>query len=141
MDSKIHFGSREHGKHKTLLEFYRSLINLRKEISSLSHLSKTMMEVKAYEETPALVIQRRSREDQVCGVFNFSENSAEVKVLVEKGVWQKVFDSSSNEWDGPGGSMPESIQSSGSEIPVELNSHSFLLYRSSAGKGSGPEEA
>jgi hypothetical protein len=98
------------------------------------------MEVKAYEETPALVIQRRSGEDQVCGVFNFSENSAEVKVLIEKGIWQKVFDSSSNEWDGPGGSTPEYIQFGGSEISIKINSHSFVLYRSSDRKGSGVEE-
>jgi len=140
IDSKILLGTRENGKHKILFEFYRRLIILRKEISSLSHLSKTGMEVKAYKEIPALVIRRRYGEDQVCAVFNFSENLAEVKVVIEKGFWQKVFDSSSNEWDGPGSSSPKYMRSSGSEISMKLNSHSFVLYRSSDRKGSGVEE-
>jgi maltooligosyltrehalose trehalohydrolase len=128
-DSKIHLDLHEHGKHKILFELYRTLIKLRKEISSLSHLSKTGIEVEAYEEIPALMIRRRYGEDQICGFFNFSETPKGVKILIEKGDWQKVFDSSSNQWEGPGSSLPESIQSNGSEVYLSLEAYGFVLYR------------
>ncbi len=129
LESKIHLGLHEHEKHKILFELYRRLIKLRKEIPSLSHLNKKGMEVKTYKEIPALMIRRRYGEDQICSFFNFSERPAGVKILIEKGVWQKVFDSSSNEWEGPGSSLPESIQSDGSEVFLSLEAYGFLLYR------------
>jgi maltooligosyltrehalose trehalohydrolase len=129
LGSKIHLGLHEHGKHKVLFELYRALIKLRQEISSLSHLSKTGIEVMVYKEIPALMIRRRYGEDRVFGLFNFSEKPGGVRILIEKGVWQKVFDSSLNEWDGPGSSLPESIQSNGSEVYLNLEAYGFVLYR------------
>ena len=128
LDSKIHLDLYEHGKHKILFELHKTLLKLRKEISSLSHLSKTGTEVKAFEEIPALMIRRRYEKDQVCGLFNFSERPGAVEILIEKGVWQKVFDSSSNEWEGPGSSLPESIQSNGSKVYLSLEAYGSVLY-------------
>jgi maltooligosyltrehalose trehalohydrolase len=139
--SKVNFDLYGHGKHKILLDFYKVLISLRKQVPSLFHLNKTGMEVKAIESSHVVSVLRRYEDDRTCSIFNFDKRPVRVKILIQNGYWKKLLDSSSEEWNGPGSAVQESIQSIGSEISIDLNSHSFLLYRSSAGKGLGPEEA
>jgi maltooligosyltrehalose trehalohydrolase len=139
--SKVDFDLYGHGKHKILLDFYKVLITLRKQIPSLFHLNKTGMEVKVIEGSHAVSVLRRYEDDRTCSIFNFDSRPVGVKIFIENGDWKKLLDSSSEEWNGPGSSMPQSIQSIGSEISIDLNPHSFLLYRSSAGKGLSLEGA
>jgi maltooligosyltrehalose trehalohydrolase len=139
--SKVDFDLYGHGKHKILLDFYKVLITLRKQIPSLFHLNKTGMEVKVIEGSHAVSVLRRYEDDRTCSIFNFDSRPVGVKIFIENGYWKKLLDSSSEEWNGPGSSMPQSIQSIGSEISIDLNPHSFLLYRSSAGKGLSLEGA
>jgi len=127
--SKIHLDLRLQGKHKILFELYRTLVKYRKKIPSLSHLSKKEMEVEAGKKSPLLMMRRRYREDRLCGIFNFSEKPSEDSFLMEKGIWQRVLDSSSNEWGGPGSFLPESFASDGSEVGLRLQGYSFVLYR------------
>jgi len=127
--SKIHLDLHRHGRHKILFELYQTLVKYRKEIPSLSQLSKTEMEVEASKERPLFVMRRRHRKDKVCAIFNFFEKPAEGRLLAERGIWKRVLDSSSNEWGGPGSSLPESIQSHGSEVRLTLQGYSFALYR------------
>jgi maltooligosyltrehalose trehalohydrolase len=127
--SKIRLDLHRHGKHKTLFEFYRTLIKYRKEIPSLSHLSKIGTEIRACEIAPVLTMRRTYGEDRICGIFNFSENPAEINLFIKQGGWQKIFDSSSNEWEGPGSSLPESFRSGGEKLPFKMSSFSFALYR------------
>ena len=127
--SRIHLDLHRYGKHRILFKLYGALIKLRKEIPSLSHLSKIELDVEACEESPLLMMRRGYGEDRVYGVFNFFENPAEDKILMEKGIWQKVLDSSSNEWGGQGSLLPEFIPPCGSEVRLSLRGYSFVLYR------------
>jgi hypothetical protein len=67
--------------------------------------------------------------DRVICIFNLNDKDIEIEPLIDKGLWQRVLDSSSSEWGGPGSPAPESIQSSGSKVSLKLNSYSFVLYR------------
>ena len=127
--SKIHLDLHRDEKQKILFELYRTLLRYRKQIPSLSHLSKREMGVEVCKERPLLVMLRRYGKDRVCGIFNFSEKPAESRFPMEKGIWQRVLDSASNEWGGPRSSLPESILSTGLEVPMSLQGHSFALYR------------
>jgi maltooligosyltrehalose trehalohydrolase len=127
--SRIHLDLRRHGRHKILFKLYGALIKLRKEIPALSHLSKTELEVEICEEPPLLVMRRGYGEDRVYGIFNFFEKPAEGKIFMRKGMWQKVFDSSSDEWGGQASLLPEFIPSHGSEVRLGLQGYSFVLYR------------
>ncbi len=127
--SKIRVDLHRHGKHKILFELYRTIMKYRKEIPSLSHLSKKGMEAQVFGEALTLMMMRRSGEDRICSIFNFSENPVEVDTFIEKGLWQKMLDSSSKEWEGTGSSLPESFRSAGEEVSFKMNSLSFALYR------------
>jgi len=127
--SKMHLDLHRQEKHKILFDFYRDLINLRKKTPSLSHSSKAGMEIATGGEKPTLFMLRKFKEDQAFCLLNFDEKPQRITFLLSQGLWQKVFDSSSAEWDGPGCSTPDSISSSGSEICLDMAACSFVLYR------------
>ena len=127
--SKIHTDLRRKGKHEILLNYYKNLILLRKQIPALSHPSKPGLEVGTGTKKSWLLMKRSHKEDRVYGLFNFSENPVAVPVSIAPGVWRKALDSSSTEWMGPGISAPEYILSSGSEVCLEVGAHSLVLYR------------
>ncbi len=134
--SKIHLDLHRRGPHKILFEYYKSLIVLRKEVPALAHLSKKGLEIKAAAEKLLLFMIRRYQEVQVACFFNISEKPQEIQATLEQGVWRKQLDSSSTEWNGPGGLAPASIRSSSSEVCFEMRPSSVVLYRNSKSRPS-----
>jgi maltooligosyltrehalose trehalohydrolase len=127
--SKIHLDQRQNGKHKSLFDFYKRLIKLRKEVPPLSCLDRKSMQVRAFEREKAIFIKREYGEDRVIGVFNFNDKPIKIETNIEKGSWQKIFSSTSEEWDGMGALVPQSILSSGSKVIFVLDTYAFALYR------------
>jgi maltooligosyltrehalose trehalohydrolase len=130
--SRVKLDQHKNGRHKVLFGFYKNLIRLRKEDLALSHLSKTGMEIKTFSGGDVILMEREYDLDRVICIFNLNDKDIEIEPLIAKGLWQRVLDSSSSEWGGPGSPAPESIPSGGSKVCLKLNSFSFVLY-----KGSG----
>jgi maltooligosyltrehalose trehalohydrolase len=135
MQSKICLNLRHQVIHRLLLDFYRNLIRIRKEIPSLQHMSKKGMEVRGLEQQRVVWMLRTSPEDQTCCLFSFNDTPAEIDIPFGEGNWQKALDSSSAEWGGPGGTPPEFIRSDGSTVPILLAPWSVILYRRSDKRG------
>lgn len=129
--SKLRLDLRRQENHKILLNYYQTLILLRKQIPALSHPSKIGLEIKTDADKSRLFMGRGYKDDRVYGLFNFSKNPVADPISFEPGVWQKVLDSSATEWMGPGSSAPESIRSSGSEVCFGLGAYNLVLYRKS----------
>jgi len=129
LNSKIHPDLRHNEKHKILFEFYKTLIRLRKEIPSLSVYDKKEIEIKAFEKEKVILIKRKCEEDRTVCLFNFNDKPIKVETVIEKGSWEKVFASASEEWGGMGALVPESILSSGSEVIFVLDAYAFAIYR------------
>jgi maltooligosyltrehalose trehalohydrolase len=127
--SKIDLDLRHHERHRTLLEFYRTVIQLRKEIPSLSSLDKQGMKIEAFERDKAILMKRQRGEDQVIGVFNFGNKPIRIETTIERGTWQRVIGSACEEWEGTGALAPDSIVSSGSEMILVLDAYAFALYK------------
>jgi maltooligosyltrehalose trehalohydrolase len=127
--SKINLELHHEEIHKILFEFYGTLITLRKEIPALSHVDKKNLETVACEREKVLLIKRQWREDQVVAVFNFNDEPVQFMAALEKGEWEKVFSSASEEWGGQGPLVPETVSSSGSEVMFVLDTYAFALYR------------
>ena len=132
--SKIQLDRGENGKHKVLLAFYKTLIRLRKELSSLSRLSKRGLKVRALEKSPAILMRRKDGCHRVICIFNFDQGTIAIEPFIEKGLWRKRLDSSCDEWGGLGSSAPKSILSRGFKVPFKLNPFSFVLYECSGEK-------
>jgi maltooligosyltrehalose trehalohydrolase len=129
LNSKISIELHREGRHNILFKFYKELIRLRKEVPALSNLNKENMEVKGFEEQMALVVRRWFKDDVVLCIYNFDEKDVRIKLMIPEGVWKKILDSSSEEWEGSGGLSEEKIESHGSEALISIKPHSFLLYR------------
>jgi hypothetical protein len=77
------------------------------------------------------VIRREYEEDRVIGLFNFNDKPIKIQTVIEKGCWQKIIGSASEEWGGLGTLVPESILSNRSEVIFVIDAYAFVLYRQS----------
>jgi len=87
--------------------------------------------VKALGKSHTIFMKRQYTQDRVICIFNLNDKDIEIEPFIDKGLWQRVLDSSSSEWGGPGSPAPESIPSGGTKVSLKINSFSFVLYRGS----------
>jgi maltooligosyltrehalose trehalohydrolase len=113
--SKIDWEKRNKGSHNVLLNYYKKLIKLRKEIPALSNLDKDNVEVWGLEKEK-VVFMRRWDDEQVThvfSIFNLNESNLDIHSQFPDGRWKKLIDSSEEKWNGPGSLIPEIIESGG----------------------------
>jgi len=125
LQSKLRWEKRTEGKHKVLLDFYRRLIQLRREIPALASLDKNSLEVSGTEEERLIFLRRWHNKNQVFCIMNFNKKGMAFPISVPNGRWKKVIDSSEERWRGPGSLMPEIVED-GRELTIK--SLSFALY-------------
>lgn len=128
LNSKINIKLHQHGKHNVLFKFYKELIRLRKEIPVLCNLIKEDMEVKDFEEEKALFVRRWFKGDEVFSLYNFNEKDIKIKLMLPEGTWERILDSSSEDWGGSGVLSEQRIESYGSEIYISIKPYSFVFY-------------
>ncbi len=124
--SKLDWGKRNEGAHKNLLDFYRELVRLRKEIPALARLDKNFMDVTSLEAEPLIFLRRWTEASHVLIILNFNKTSASFSGNIPEGRWQKLLDSSDEAWNGPGPSMPYTLDRNQSFI---IMPQSVVLYR------------
>jgi len=125
--AKLNHNLRKEGQHRVLLEFYKELIRLRKEIPALAHLSKDNLEAKGFDECKLLFLRRWSEANEVVIVFNFNQDCTSVTLTVPAGRWHKRLDSAEEQWQGKGSNIPERLNSKG-EVSLNLSPWAFALF-------------
>lgn len=118
-------GLRQKEPNRTLVEFYRELIRLRRTLPGLAQPSKERMEVSAFEQEKILQVRRWSEKGEVLMVSNFSDQHQSVALKIPTGDWRKLLDSAEARWHGPGSSVPEVLNSS---VELSLPANSFSLF-------------
>lgn len=126
--SRLNWEKRAEGHHKVLLEFYKTLIRLRREIPALKALSRRRLDVHGLENGKILYVRRWCEGSEVVCLFSFNskEVSLQAAEISFEGEWQKILDSSHEKWRGPGTSLPEKIRSP--EVLV-MRPHGLAVYR------------
>jgi maltooligosyltrehalose trehalohydrolase len=102
---------------------------LRKEIPSLSCRDKKGIRIEAFEKEKAILMKREVGEDRTIVLFNFNDKSVRIETTIEKGIWQRIVASASEEWGGMGSVTPDAVPSSGSQVSIPLDSYCLVLYR------------
>ena len=123
--SKLNWNSLKVDYHKTMFNFYKKLIGLRKSIPALILKDRKKMEVSKTGENLILLI-RCSEKNEVLAFFNFSDGTGEIDYSIENKRSKIIFDSSAKEWNGSRESMPETDESE--TINFNINPNSFMLF-------------
>lgn len=125
--ARLNHNLRKEGQHQVLFEFYRELIQLRREIPALAHLSKETLEVIADEKKKLLLLRRWHGEDEAILLFNFGDSQVSFPFPIPAGRWHKRLDSADQKWWGKGSSVPQQLDSDGKVI-LSLNPKNFSLF-------------
>jgi maltooligosyltrehalose trehalohydrolase len=128
--SKLHWNLREEGQHRVLLDFYKELLRLRREIPALINLDMNSQEVQFFAEQKALFVRRWHDKGEVFAAFCFAEEPASIDLPVPQGRWARKFDSADSQWGGKGSDAPERLDSN-AKLTLHLQPSSMLLYERS----------
>jgi maltooligosyltrehalose trehalohydrolase len=101
-----------------LLEYYRKLILLRREIPALAKLDKNTLEVTGNENQRTILLRRWHQAGQIFCVMNFNTDPVQISANLPPGNWPKLIDSADKFWGGAGSSLPGTL-STGQEFTIE----------------------
>lgn len=123
--STLDWEKQQKEKHKTLYQFYQSLINLRRQIPALAQRKERNLEVETDTEKNLLKVTRYYKNSKIMYWVNFDANSIIFDFKPTQENWHKQLDSSDEKWLGKGAKMPKDLsQSSSLEIPA----YSIVVY-------------
>jgi maltooligosyltrehalose trehalohydrolase len=128
LHSKLDQTLRHQEPHRTLLEFYREAIKLRRNLPSLSECSREHMQVHSFEVEGVLQVRRWSKGGQALVLANFSDEPRTLSCDIAAGKWHQVLDSAAPHWRGPGSSLPDCFQSAGA-ARLNLRPKSIALFQ------------
>lgn len=121
--SRISWQKRDVGRHRVVLEFYRRLIRMRKEIPALSHPRKDCLEV--YTRDGLIFLRRWYGSSTVLCIMNFGKTQVDFRFDFGKKEWKKAIDSADACWMGPGTSMPVLIKH---PEKFQIKPQGFVMY-------------
>lgn len=113
LQAKLNHKLRDQGHHRSILEFYRELIQLRKTVPALANMGKEQMEVLPFEGERTMLVRRWSEGSEVAILMNFSDASFDIDLPLPNGNWRKLLDSSETRWKGAGSLLLETLVSGG----------------------------
>jgi len=132
LESKIDLTQRREGEQALILEYYRQLLVLRKRLPALQVFDRTQMEVAGLTQQKVLVFTRWAAGSAVVCIFGFSNTQESIPLNLPAGSWEKILDSSTQHWRGPGEVAPGSIvvTDASASSAVTVNPFSLLVYAS-----------
>jgi len=125
--SKLDHALKRKEPHRTLLEFHKELMHLRRTLPALRVLSKEKMEVVSFEQERVIAVRRWSGKDEALAVFNFNDREVTLVRSIPCGVWRKRLDSEDRRWMGRGSGVPDRMES-GPDNATILQPHIVLLF-------------
>lgn len=125
--SKLNLPLHQHKHHRVLWLLYQRLIQLRKSLPALRHLSKAEMEVTGDEQTRLLTVRRWHQQNQTLAFYNFSDQS--VSISLPAGQWGLLLDSGSVIWSKASVGLTEDNNPSfQEENRIDVRPKSFMLF-------------
>jgi maltooligosyltrehalose trehalohydrolase len=125
---KLNWQVRLHGEHKVLYQFYRELIQLRKQLSAIASSDKPTLEVRALEAREVLILHYKAATDEVCLILCFANKPVCTALELPSGLWNKLLDSAEDRWRGAGSSLPARL-CAGGQTEIRLPPRSMALFR------------
>ena len=134
LESKIDPGLERSADQAIVLEFYRCLLALRKELSALQVFHRAQIEVTGLPQQRILTVLRSAADGLVLCIFSFSDEQQIASLELPAGNWCKRLDSAAQLWGGPGQVAPATISalSEHENHLFPVNPFSLLVYAGSS---------
>ncbi|MBD2123441.1 malto-oligosyltrehalose trehalohydrolase [Trichocoleus sp. FACHB-262] len=124
---KLNWEKRHEGKNKTMLDWYKHLIQLRKTIPALTQLSRDRLSATSAETL--VVLRRWSETEQIAILMNFSDQPITSQPEIPTAEWHKILDSADSKWQGSAASASDALASQQS---VTLQPWNCVVYQAIA---------
>lgn len=124
MQSKLQWELVEKEPHKTLLRYYKNLIDLRKQQPALHLPNRKQLAVTINEDQQTLALHRWHDNDYILCLMNFSKQAQSFTMPSNAEQWHKLLNSADTEWNGPANG--EEVVKQGDDILIQPES--FLVY-------------
>lgn len=125
--SKLQWQLVQQQPHKTMLQFYKTLINLRKNESALSNLNRNQLSIEESEHYQTLFLHRWHEGQHILCLMNFSKEVRKALLPTFINPWQKLLDSAEDKWNGV--TPSKDVDSDG--YAVTIQPESILIYKNS----------
>lgn len=122
LQSKLQWNLIEEGQHRIMLEYYKTLIELRKTNPVLKELNRKNLEVIHNKEFKTLLLKRWNNNLEILALMNFSKEKQRITIPGKS--WKKIFDSADPKWNGPE-SSPNEIKNN----TITVQAESIALYQ------------
>jgi maltooligosyltrehalose trehalohydrolase len=124
---KLDHALRHQGHHQILLDFYTVLLQLRREVPALAHLSKNSLDIVGYEKEKVLFIRRWHGKSEVCIILSFNAAPVSLALPIPVGYWNRRVDSTEERWQGRGSALPVQLESDGA-MTLALSPRTFGVF-------------
>lgn len=121
--SKLSWKINDKPENKIMFEYYKSLIDLRKNHPVLKNMNKDNVTIS--ENNKLFMMERWCNNSYIVVVMNYSEIKQTVRMPAINRLFKKIMDSSDKKWNGRGETSPDKV-SDGDEITVDKNT--FIIY-------------
>ncbi|MCQ6956445.1 malto-oligosyltrehalose trehalohydrolase [Mucilaginibacter aquariorum] len=99
--SKLNWNSLDDPQHKVVLGYYKTLIEVRKQLPALHKLNRNQLNVEYNEEQQTLQLHRWEGAQHVYCLMNFSEEQRSTTLPLEPGKLKLILNSADARWNGP----------------------------------------
>jgi len=140
--SRLDWSRREHGPHRSLLEFHRELLQLRRHLYDIPELPSrgvaaaatrtahvaTLPEIHTDTESGTLVLRWELQDGEWVALFHLCDAAARARLPLPPGAWSVVLDANESRWGGGGGFPVTPIRSDGT-VDLDLPAWSVAVLR------------
>lgn len=126
--SKLQWTLLDNEPHKTMLEFYRALIQLRKNSPALRKLNRETLSVETDTTKNILLLRRWSDEQHLICFMNFSNKQQFVVPAADVDGFQKIFNTADKEWMGKQDASSVICAGKEGSLALTIAKESALIY-------------
>ncbi|MBW1989666.1 MAG: malto-oligosyltrehalose trehalohydrolase [Deltaproteobacteria bacterium] len=113
-------------RHMAMLDFFRSLVSLRRSVDALALPDKDALFVFARKKENTLTLVRDGARHQAAVLFNFGHGQTTILAPLSPGTWENRLDSEDPRFAGAGPQAPHTLETKGEPLHVPLAPRSVL---------------
>lgn len=115
------------GKNQVLMDFYRQLIRIRKELSIPAGTDKETVKVDYLVSQSVIRVSWESCDKEVSMLFHFSDSPVTLVFPMSRGIWQKKLDSNMRRAEDGSCTITDRVESNG-KVQLDLDAYGCLVF-------------